>query len=88
MTRLFTLITHQLMKRCKEDIGGGLENSQGLWVQEPVEVISKMSHAIALLKRYEKEYKATKKKLAEMPLGMCCRRSLSPTLSFLVVLLD
>jgi hypothetical protein len=63
MTRLFTKITNQLVRRCKEQI---MENGK-IWDQDKVPLISNMKVSVELANVYRQQYKLAKETLAAQP---------------------
>ncbi|GFR42148.1 hypothetical protein Agub_g3000 [Astrephomene gubernaculifera] len=63
MTRLFTKITNQLVRRCKEQI---MENGK-IWDQDKVVLIGNMKVAVDLANVYRQQYKLAKETLAAQP---------------------
>ncbi|PNH08753.1 Dynein gamma chain, flagellar outer arm [Tetrabaena socialis] len=63
MTRLFTKVTNQLVRRCKEQI---MENGK-IWDQDKVTLIGNMKVAVELANVYRQQYKLAKETLAAQP---------------------
>nr|Q39575.1 RecName: Full=Dynein gamma chain, flagellar outer arm [Chlamydomonas reinhardtii]7KZM_C Chain C, Dynein gamma chain, flagellar outer arm [Chlamydomonas reinhardtii]7KZN_C Chain C, Dynein gamma chain, flagellar outer arm [Chlamydomonas reinhardtii]7KZO_C Chain C, Dynein gamma chain, flagellar outer arm [Chlamydomonas reinhardtii]8GLV_AD Chain AD, Dynein gamma chain, flagellar outer arm [Chlamydomonas reinhardtii]8GLV_AX Chain AX, Dynein gamma chain, flagellar outer arm [Chlamydomonas reinhar len=63
MTRLFTKITNQLVRRCKEQI---MENGK-IWDQDKVTLIGNMKVSVELANVYRQQYRLAKETLAAQP---------------------
>lgn len=63
MTRLFTKLTNQMIRKCKDQI-----TLMGkLWDQDKPSLIANMQAAVNLAKVYKDHYKAAKEQLASQP---------------------
>ncbi len=63
MTRLFTKLTNQMIRKCKEQI----TDMGKLWDQDKPSLIANMKASVELAKVYREHYKLAKEQLAAQP---------------------
>lgn len=68
MTNLFTKITDQMIRNCKQSITND-GSSEGLWDKNPQELVRQLEACLKLNDAYQEQYNLTKKKLQQMPKG-------------------
>mmetsp|Transcript_5388 Transcript_5388/g.12712 ORF Transcript_5388/g.12712 Transcript_5388/m.12712 type:complete len:4322 (-) Transcript_5388:507-13472(-) len=67
MTRLFTKITNQIIRKCKAQITYPHGYGHKLWDQDKLVLIANMQASITLMRAYKEHYKAAKEQLAVQP---------------------